>query len=376
MTKQLQAKVLVLGTSNCLLTGGVKQALVQHFGASNVTNISLGGASGTFLALFRFIEGVDFTSYDYVFLDSIVNEQWQFREGGSLNHLKNVATVLYSCLPPGVTYIYLGFCSSPRFHRADPVEQMHRSLCNGAGLNFISFRELLVEFSLLHGYQQKDLFPLADASHFKPALIGKLISCLCTALPSLHKKSTPALVDRDMFFTQDLKPFAATRVTHTTSLRTQEYGIFTTKSCLVPEIGCLLGFDFAVLDTEAFLHVTAEGRSFSKALHFKADRPWMKIAGFYNETMTGPGSCIRIACQADANDPTERTEATSPLKEPLSGEARLASFFFSRVPVSELSKLYRVADLQVEPALADLHDKLASFMEDHLAEMMDILAIN
>ena len=371
-------KVLVLGTSNCLLTGGMKNAVEQYFGVANVENISLGGASGTFLALFRFIEGIDFSNYDYVFLDSIVNEQWQFRDSRSLTHLKNIATVFYSCLPAGVTYVYLGFCTSPRFHRADPVEQIHRSLCNSAGVNFISFREILVEFGLINGFQQAAFYPYADAGHYKPSLVFKLALRLFEELPTLPKKTLAPCLDRSFFSIQDVKRNASTTEKHTTSLRTQEYGVFVKGSTIVPDEGCFLGFDFVALNTEAYLHVIAEGRiaegrRFFKALHFKADRPWMKVAGFYNETISGPGSLVKITDEPDTSDTIEPTEATSQVLEPLHGQARLASFFFARLPISELRKRFSSADVQAEPALANLHDRLVAYLQDNLEDVRQLL---
>ena len=366
-------KVLVLGTSNCLLTGGIKNAVEQYFGAPNVTNISLGGASGTFLALFRFIQGLDFSKYDYVFLDSIVNEQWQFRDSRSLTHLKNVAAVFYSCLPAGVTYIYLGFCTSPRFHRADPVEQIHRSLCHGAGINFISFREILLEFGLINGFQQTAFYPPADAAHYTPSLVSKLVHRLFEELPTLPKKTLAPSVDRSMFFIQDVKRSTNTIEKHTTSLRTQEYGVFSKGSVIEPAMGCFLGFDFVALNTEAYLHVIAEGRSFFKALHFKADRPWMKVAGFYNETMTGPESRVKITSEPNTGDPIEPTEATSQFQEPLDGEARLANFFFARFPISDLRKRFSSADVQNEPALTNVHDRLSAHLQASLEEVRPLL---
>jgi hypothetical protein len=362
-------KVLVLGTSNCLLAGGLRDAFHAYFGKGNVTNISLGGASGTFQSLFRFIEGVEFSDYDYVFFDSIVNEQWQFAAGGSLEHIRNAARLLYGALPEGVAYVYIGFSIRPNFYRADPIEQMHRSLCSEAGVNFIALRELFVECGGINALPRDVFFPAGDAAHFKPNLVYRFAMRLFDCLPSLPKKNGRATIGRGDFFTQDIKTSAVAREVHSTSLRTQEYGLFTAGSIIVPEQGCFLGFDFVALKTEAFLRIHAEGRSFFKALHFRADRPFMKVAGFYSEVVTGPNSFVEVAAAAVGGEVVETTEATASLEQPLSGEARLSTFYFSHLPASELCKRVTFLERGMEVPLLKVHEDLLNDLQGYCVEL-------
>ncbi|MCB8884136.1 hypothetical protein ACELLULO517_28270 [Acidisoma cellulosilytica] len=332
-------KVLILGTSNCLLKGGAREAIEQYFSKENVTNISLGGTSGTFLALFRFIEGINFSEFDYVFFDFIVNEQWQLRAGRSPSHLMKIARIFYSLLPPGVRYCHLGFSIRSNFFHPNIVEHIHRSLCLEFGITFISIRQILIEFGAKYNIGVEKLFVENDVGHFNTGLVNAIVSQIANVIHTFPPKDWSSAITRDIFFIQDFKKETTERVSYSTSLRNQEYGLFKNNTKIKLSSGSFLGFDYAEIGTEAFIYVNANP-FLVKSLHFKVDKPWMKITAFHKEILTNSESDLTISAVPPANMSAEFTDAISSSIDDLSGDAKLASAYFLKIPINETLKAF------------------------------------
>jgi hypothetical protein len=272
-------KVLVIGTSNCLLNGGIKNAIEETFGSDNVTNLSLGATSGTDLALFRLIEGLDLAQFDYVFFDSMINETWQVVAGRSIDHLWKIARMLYSLLPAGITYCYLAFSTKLNFFYPNNVERVHRELCREFGVNFISFREIFIEI----------------ACQFQ--------------IP----------VDRLY----------------------QDHDVLDDEAKIDVPSGSLIGFDFTEIATASHFFINAEVPT-TKLLSFDADRPWMRVTSFHDEVITNGGSYLQSLREPPAGVGVEYTEANRVLDYPLSGIARIANLYFAREKFDHLlAEAYR-----------------------------------
>ncbi|MCF4127303.1 hypothetical protein [Methylobacterium sp. SyP6R] len=360
-------KALIVGTSNCLLEGGFKNAINEFFGPENVTNLSLGASSGTFLALFRLMEGVDFQSYDYVFFDSLVNEQWQFASGRCPSYLWQVARMFYGSLPAGVTYVYVGFCAQPFFTTGNPIELLHRSLCGEFGINFVSFRDVLNEFIVSNALTSDSIYIASDPSHFILPIVRRLTGEMLQRLDLLSAKTQRGRDIKKYLFIDNVVDQAPNRKVYQTSLRSMEYGIFENGSRIKLRSGTLLGFDHCELDTEAYLWVY--GRHFlQKALHFRVDKPWMKMASFNREVPCLDESYAVVSAEPYAGIPVEHTDGTVPLEAPMSGQAKISNMFYSKLQISDILTL---VELDRASRIEFYRDNMCRSLVDHMREHRD-----
>jgi hypothetical protein len=334
-------KVLVIGTSNCLLNGGIKNAIEETFGSDNVTNLSLGATSGTDLALFRLIEGLDLAQFDYVFFDSMINETWQVVAGRSIDHLWKIARMLYSLLPAGITYCYLAFSTKLNFFYPNNVERVHRELCREFGVNFISFREIFIEIACQFQIPVDRLYQDHDVGHFRLALIRLVALETFKLIDLLPKKLVAPTLSERQFFVFDLRLIVPNIQTYSTTLRTQAYAVLDDEAKIDVPSGSLIGFDFTEIATASHFFINAEVPT-TKLLSFDADRPWMRVTSFHDEVITNGGSYLQSLREPPAGVGVEYTEANRVLDYPLSGIARIANLYFAREKFDNLlAEAYR-----------------------------------
>lgn len=328
-------KALIIGTSNCLLNGGVKEAIEELFGKENVVNLSLGASSGTFLSLFNIIDGIDFHNFDYVFFDSVLNEDWETRSGRLYSHQEKAARILYASLPDGVTYCYLSYVSKPDLFYGCIIEEIHKKLCIEFGINFISLRGIINH--ILSSFQIPFESAYKNNGHFYPPLIKRIFSLWGDIIGLLKKKKQKANIDSSIFFMQDIRPQAKEVVKYSTSLREEEFGIFDKNTKINLLEGYILGFRYVELGTQAILKLKSENIIY-KRLTFSSDKPWMKVACFNEEIKIIKNSIIEICDDTDNNAEklAEHTEGIFSFDKPWTNEAKISKIYYSSLSFDKI----------------------------------------
>lgn len=365
-------RALVLGTSNCVLGGGVKDALVEAFGLENVDNLSIGASSGTHVALFRMIEGIEFEKYDYVFFDSIVNECWQLLSGRTPDSLWRIARVFYSMLPAGVTYVYLGFAIKHQFYHPGIVEDIHKSLCREFGINFVSFREVLLTYEAKKDVSIDQIFQKDDTAHYDVRVANFLMKQLFELLPRLPAKTQPPLLSVENFFLDSPLEFADEVQTYETSWRTQTFGLFKEGTRIPLRSGLFLGFDHCELNSQAYLWIYGD-RFLQKSLFYPSTVPWMKFVAFARPLITYSTSYMVPSAVKDEAYDAEFTDAINDPGVPFNGEVRLANLFYAKASLEEIIALNGIAERQSFVPFVSVEEELTERLLND-AHIYDALA--
>ena len=100
-------RVLILGTSNSLLKRGWVYGLSEALADAEIHNLSVGMSSYVqFAARMR----IDFSAYDYVFFDSIPNDEALAREIGTDEFYYLLLKRILSTISAQSRLIIFGFC--------------------------------------------------------------------------------------------------------------------------------------------------------------------------------------------------------------------------------------------------------------------------
>lgn len=328
-------KALIIGTSNMVLRGGASAAIIAHFGAENVQNMSLGGTSGTYLAIFQILSRIPVGQYDYVFIDLMTNELCY--DQMPLDHWENAARVFYRMLPAGPRYVFLGFFPRRKFFVLDPIEQMHRQLALESGVHFLSFRELLTEACVELSCAPAALFRPNDTMHIAAEVANIVVSELLVSIaPTLPPKRLAASVDAGSFFTLPAAEVAAETVERQTTLRTGRFGVFGAGSRIDLPEGVLLGLTVNSGETRAYLNIRAQS-PVAKYCCFQSTRPYTFVVFFFREMLLGPGAQVTVEATQPPDIPRrEWSDGAAPYGAPCTGTAELETFFFARQPLGAL----------------------------------------
>lgn len=183
-------KILILGTSNSLLRGGWVDGLRHALPDCEIQNRSIGASPGIqFCALLD----TDFSQYDYVFFDSIPNdEEYQYTNRGysDIEFTTEILHEIFSTVTLSSQLIVLGICTKRFFDNESEVYSLRRCLAYACGAEFIDTREILRNHSGFFARRSgvRNLYD-THPSHPLPQhmfLIGRLIGSL------LGKVTTPS----------------------------------------------------------------------------------------------------------------------------------------------------------------------------------------
>ncbi|QFH49772.1 hypothetical protein [Leclercia adecarboxylata] len=169
-------KVLILGTSNSILKDGwsfgLKAALKEH----NVVSMSVGASPGI---QFADKMSIDFSAYNYVFFDSIPNdEEYAYKAKGYGFNEKNEKVIyeIYSTIASQTNLIVLGFCNKWAFNEESSVYKSRKEIAKKIGCQFVDIKLLLKAF--LHGnsvdslYEKHQAHPKRELSYEIGMAIG------------------------------------------------------------------------------------------------------------------------------------------------------------------------------------------------------------
>ena len=136
-------RILILGTSNSLITGGWVDGLKASNESFQIHNKSIGASPGIQFAAHI---DTDFSVYDYVFFDSVPNdEQYQYESSGysELEFIVEVLRDIFSVIASHTRLIVLGVCNKNYFDVESKVYSARRALAGFCNSEFIDVRKIL-----------------------------------------------------------------------------------------------------------------------------------------------------------------------------------------------------------------------------------------
>jgi hypothetical protein len=179
-------RILILGTSNSLLRKGWVAGLRDAFPEAQIDNLSVGASPGIQFALSI---GLDFTSYDVVFLDSVPNDE-EYQQvphfSGTLGYsseafVDRIMFEIASTIAAETCLVVVGFCRKNNLESPSSVYRSRILIAQAAGAQFLDLRQLLLQFGPRVIGKGKDLYeehpahPQSPISYFFGSLIGEAL---------------------------------------------------------------------------------------------------------------------------------------------------------------------------------------------------------
>jgi hypothetical protein len=209
-SKGFLMKVLVMGASNSVKATGWVAGLTAA--GIQVTNVSCGASSG--LQFTAYI-GMDFSLYDYVFFDSLVNDELDYLQLGhyeNLDKLKHLYFELFSTISFHSSLIIINFPflrtlnkESYEKNKLSPVLKLRNFLANATGAQCIDIENILASYAIKLGVSYHQLFE--DPYHPQPHYmheVGRLLG---------EKMQTIAKGDVELLFKTPSRPFSDNYIT-------------------------------------------------------------------------------------------------------------------------------------------------------------------
>ena len=153
----MSLNILILGTSNSIIrtgwTKGFRDALPH---GHTIDNRSVGGSPGI-----QFAEACinDLSGYDFVVLDSIVNDENLMRWMGSRDHYRAILFDIFSTIASQSNLVTLGFCNARFADDRSWIYHNYAHMTRRVGGRFVSAIDFAQTFA---GPQFKDNFHIAS----------------------------------------------------------------------------------------------------------------------------------------------------------------------------------------------------------------------
>ena len=219
-------KVLVMGSSNSVKATGWVAGLTAA--GIEVTNVSCGASSG--LQFTAYI-GLDFSLYDYVFFDSLVNDELDYLQLGhyeNLDKLSHLYFELFSTISFQSSLIIINFPflrtlnkESYEKNQLSPVLKLRNFLANATGAQCIDIESIMTSYAIKLGVSYHQLFE--DPYHPQPHYMYEVGKLLGEKIQTITKSEveilfkTPARSFSDNYLTvpaKNLLPCTETKVSN------------------------------------------------------------------------------------------------------------------------------------------------------------------
>ncbi|MGV6393854.1 hypothetical protein ACTUVN_003080 [Pseudomonas caspiana] len=203
-------KALVMGSSNSVKATGWVAGLSAA--GIEVTNVSCGASSG--LQFTAYI-GMDFSLYDYVFFDSLVNDELDYLQLGhyeNLDKLSHLYFELFSTISFQSSLIIINFPflrtlnkESYEKNKLSPILKLRNFLANATGAQCIDIESIMNSYAIKLGVSYHQLFE--DPYHPQPHYmyeVGRLLG---------EKIQTIAKSEVEILFKKPIRQFSDNYIT-------------------------------------------------------------------------------------------------------------------------------------------------------------------
>ena len=184
-------KILILGTSNSILGDGWVKGLRDALPAAEITNLSAGASPGT---QFGCHLGDDLSRYDFVFFDSVVNDENLLGAIGTRQFSDRLTYEIISSLAAKTNLVVMGFSNERHLHEHSDVYQTRRQLAEICGGQFIGIHQFIRKFGtqILPGcdslFDSAGVHPASELQQFFGYEIGRALVSPTTVIP-FHRQN-------------------------------------------------------------------------------------------------------------------------------------------------------------------------------------------
>jgi hypothetical protein len=149
--------ILILGTSNSIMREGWVAGLRAALPDSFISNRSIGASPGT---QFSAAMAYDFASFDFVFLDSVPNDEQRFNGSDEVDYLNRICFEIASTIAAQTNLIILAFCLDRFLSKPTEIFSARRNIASAVNAQFVDVRQLVISRgpALLNGlplYEQE-----------------------------------------------------------------------------------------------------------------------------------------------------------------------------------------------------------------------------
>lgn len=177
-------KILILGTSNSLLRDGWVSGLKNALRTAEITNRSIGASPGT---QFGAMLDIEFSSYDYVFFDSMPNDQEYYHSGDFSASTDLTQQAIYEIAATISSHTRLIITAISKIDYLNTHEYVYRQrekIAAATGAQFLDFKDIL---NHLHALVECDISLLYETpthpASFLMKQCGELIGSALLAPP-------------------------------------------------------------------------------------------------------------------------------------------------------------------------------------------------
>nr|WP_319513672.1 hypothetical protein [uncultured Cohaesibacter sp.] len=254
-------KVLVLGTSNSILTGGWVDGFIQRLPEHiEVHNKSVGGSPGTQFACWC---DKDLSGYDCVIFDSVVNDENMTAKNllGDESFYSKLIFEILSTIASQTNLIVLGFCNERFLKNKSKVYKIHQRIAKEVGGTFLSVADFAINMPEPR---------FRDGAHISIDIsrdFGKIFAKdLAYYLPNNSRAKSYA----DNFKTIHVSQYSSSETV------TRKSRLFEAKFCrlkhgdvvTLPPLGNIIGIQIDSSDTYGFAKFSGDGSTLVQSMRF------------------------------------------------------------------------------------------------------------
>ncbi|MBD8496256.1 hypothetical protein [Pseudomonas syringae] len=178
--------ILILGTSNSVIKNGWVDGLKISCPDCIITNLSIGASPGI---QFASKINLDYSLYDYVFFDSVPNdEDYQYSNIGysDIEFTTTILKEIFTTISYQTQLIILGICNKANLHQESSIFSARRLLAEACDAYFIDFRYILKKYTdffvcrsgSIDLYDTHPSHPLPEHMKYIGEVIGRGLSSL------------------------------------------------------------------------------------------------------------------------------------------------------------------------------------------------------
>ena len=255
-------KILILGTSNSLFQGGWVTGFAQVLKDYQIINMSVGASQG-----FQFV-GVgsreDFSQYDYVFFDSVPNEESYYLgvEAKRYEYSEMENRLLYelmSTISSQTQLIVMGFCNNYTFENESKIFKSRRQIAQNVGGYFIDIRKILLLYSKIHHLNIDDIYE--SVSHPKREISCEIGKSLANILSTIEINKIKYPINYSKNFYSQFIMLSKAKKSYKNSIMSFDVSMITQESSieLKNNVRCI-GFYLNAVKTHCYIDCLYQGQ--------------------------------------------------------------------------------------------------------------------
>lgn len=268
-------EILILGTSNSLLRNGWVSGLQEAMPQSTVTNKSVGASPGT---QFCGLINMDFSKYNYVFFDSMPNDQEYYHSDEFTSITEDTQQAIYelcATISSQTNLIIIAISKIDYLENYEYIYRRRKDIAKATGAQFLDFKDILKHIYALLDCDINLLYetPTHPAAYLMKAC-GAAIGTALEAVPENSFANSSISFERN-FSWQNLGQQAfelgeGSTITLSNSLMSETFlQIEEQQNIIFSTQSCCLGFYINYRSTNAYINLLSQDEVFQLNLASK-----------------------------------------------------------------------------------------------------------